>query len=315
MPHVSHPVFPPVPLICSPEMAAAVADGRAVVALESTLLAHGLPAPRNRAAADELEAAVRAHGAVPATVAVLDGVPRVGLSAPELDRVCAGGLAKLSRRDLGPAVGLGRDGATTVAATAALARAAGVEVFATGGLGGVHRGARDSWDVSADLAALAATAVLVVCSGVKSILDVAATLELLETLSVPVLGYRTDAFPGFYRRDSGHPVGWRVDTAAQAAAVWRAHRALGAAGRSGAVLAQPVPVADELDADLHDRLLAEGLALLAERGVTGKEVTPVLLEHFHTESGGASLRANLALVAANARLAAEIAVALSTDAG
>jgi pseudouridylate synthase len=314
MPHVSDDVSPPVP-VRSREIADALAAGRAVVALESTLLAHGLPAPRNRDAADELESVVRAAGAVPATVAVLDGVPRVGLSAGELDRVCAGGLAKLSTRDLGPAVGLGRDGATTVAATAALAAAAGVSVFATGGLGGVHRGARESWDVSADLAALARTPVLVVCSGVKSILDVAATLEVLESLSVPVLGYRTDAFPGFYRRDSGHPVGWRVDTAAQAAAVWRAHRALGAAGRSGAVLAQPVPVADELDADLHDRLLAEGLALLAERGVTGKEVTPVLLEHFHTESGGASLRANLALVAANARLAAEIAVALSTDAG
>jgi pseudouridine-5'-phosphate glycosidase len=308
MPHVSHPVFPPVPLIRSPEVAAAVADGRAVVALESTLLAHGLPAPRNRAAADELEAAVRAHGAVPATIAVLDGVPRVGLSAPELDRVCAGGLAKLSRRDLGPAVGLGRDGATTVAATAALARAAGVEVFATGGLGGVHRGARDSWDVSADLAALAATAVLVVCSGVKSILDVAATLEVLETLSVPVLGYRTDAFPGFYRRDSGHPVGWRVDSPAPAAAVWRAHRALGAG--SGAVLAQPVPAADELAADLHEQLLADGLALVVQRGVTGKEVTPVLLEHFHRHSDGASLRANLALVAANAGLAARVAVAV-----
>ena len=286
-----------------------------MVALESTILAHGLPAPSNRAAADAIEAAVRAHGAVPATVAVLDGSARVGLSAAELDRVCGGGLAKFSARDLGVAVALGRDGATTVAATAALAHAVGVPLFATGGLGGVHRDARETWDVSADLDALARTPVLVVCSVVKSILDVPATLEVLETASVPVLGYRTDAFPGFYRRDSGHPVGWRVDTAAQAAAVWRAHRALCAAGRSGAVLAQPVPVADELDADLHDRLLAEGLALLAERGVTGNEVTPVLLEHFHTESGGASLRANLALVAANARLAAEIAVELSTKEG
>ncbi|WP_252445970.1 pseudouridine-5'-phosphate glycosidase [Pseudonocardia humida] len=291
----------------SAEVAQALSGGVGVVALESTLLAHGLPAPGNRYAADDLEEAVRAQGAVPATVAVLDGVPRVGLSADELDRVCSGELRKLSVRDLGPAVGLRRDGATTVAATAALARLAGVEVFATGGLGGVHRGARDSWDVSADLGALARTPVLVVCSGVKSILDVAATLEVLETGSVPVLGYRTDAFPGFYRRDSGHPVPWRVDEPAQAAAAWRAHRELGAP--AGAVLAQPVPAADELDADLHDRLLVEGLALLAERGITGKDVTPALLAHFHAGSGGASLRANLALVRANAELAARVAVA------
>jgi pseudouridine-5'-phosphate glycosidase len=317
MPHVPDPVSPPVPLTRSAtpsatpsaEVAEALAAGRAVVALESTLLAHGLPAPQNRIAAAELEAVVRAGGAVPATVAVLDGVPRVGLSDAELDRVCAGGLTKLSTRDLGPAVGLGHDGATTVAATAALARAAGVWVFATGGLGGVHRGARDSWDVSADLAALAGTAVLVVCSGIKSILDVGATLEVLETLSVPVLGYRTDAFPGFYRRDSGHPVGWRVDSAVSAAAVWRAHVALG--GGSGAVLAQPVPAADELDQLLHDRLLREGLELVERRGVVGKDVTPVLLEHFHRASGGASLRTNLALVAANAGLAAQVAVELA----
>jgi len=301
MPHVTRPVP-------SPEVSAALRAGAPVVALESTLLAHGLPAPRNREVADRLEADVRAHGAVPATVAVLDGTPRVGLTAAELDRVCAGGLTKLSVRDLGVAVGLRRDGATTVAATAALAAAAGVAVFATGGLGGVHRGARKSWDVSADLAALSRTPVLTVCSGVKSILDVGATLELLETSSVPVLGYRTDAFPGFYRRDSGLPVPWRIDEPAQVAAVWRAHRELG--GGSGMVLAQPVPGADEMDAGLHDRLLAEGLALVAARRVTGKDVTPVLLEHFHAASGGASLTANVALVRANAELAAQVAVAL-----
>jgi pseudouridylate synthase len=309
MPHVVDDVSPSGVVRCSPEVADALAAGRPVVALESTLLAHGLPAPQNRAAAGELESAVRAHGAVPATVAVLDGVARVGLSAAELDRVCGGGLAKLSERDLGAAVGLRRDGATTVAATAALAQTVGVQLFATGGLGGVHRGARETWDVSADLAALARTAVLVVCSGVKSILDVHATLEVLETESVPVLGYRTDAFPGFYRRDSGHPVPWRVDSPADAAAVWRAHRALGLV--SGAVLAQPVPVDDELDADLHDRLLAEGLALLTQRGVRGKDVTPALLDHFHAGSGGASLRTNLALVRANAELAAQVAVELA----
>jgi pseudouridylate synthase len=309
MPHVSVPVSPPVPLQASAEVADALAAGRPVVALESTLLAHGLPAPQNRAAAEELEAAVRASGAVPATIAVLGGVARVGLSATELDHVCDGDLAKLSARDLGPAVALARDGATTVAATAALAHAAGIALFATGGLGGVHRGARESWDVSADLAALAGTPILVVCSGVKSILDVPATLEVLETESVPVVGYRTDAFPGFYRRDSGHPVHWRVDTPGDAAAVWRAHVALGAP--SGAVLVQPVPAEAELDAVLHDRLLDEGIALLAARGVTGKDVTPVLLEHFHTGSGGASLRANLALVRANAELAAQVATALA----
>jgi pseudouridylate synthase len=308
MPHVPDAVSQSL-VRTSPEVAAALAAGRAVVALESTILAHGLPAPRNRSAADELEDAVRSRGAVPATVAVLDGVPLVGLDAAQLDRVCSGELDKLSVRDLGVAVGLGRDGATTVAATAALAHAAGVALFATGGLGGVHRGARDTWDVSADLAALATTGVLVVCSGVKSILDVAATLEVLETESVPVLGYGTDAFPGFYRRDSGHAAPWRVDTPAEAAAVWRAHTALGS--RAGAVLAQPVPAADELDAALHDRLLAEGLALLGERGITGKDVTPALLEHFHAASDGASLRTNLALVRANAELAAQVAVALA----
>ncbi len=299
----------------SPVVADALRDGAPVVALESTLLAHGLPAPRNRVVADELEAAVRAHGAVPATIAVLDGAARVGLTDHQRDRVCAGGLAKLSVRDLGVAVGLRRDGATTVAATAALAAAAGIAVFATGGLGGVHRGARDSWDVSADLGALARTPVLVVCSGVKSILDVAATLEVLETASVPVLGYGTDAFPGFYRRDAGVPVPWRVDGPAEVAAAWRAHRALSAgtgSGGTGMVLAQPVPVADELDAALHDRLLAEGLARVAARGVTGKDVTPVLLEHFHASSGGASLATNVALVRANAELAARVAVALSS---
>lgn len=308
MPHVPAPGSSS-PVHVTTEVADALAGGRAVVALESTILAHGLPAPANRPAADAIEAAVRAGGAVPATVAVLDGVPHVGLSAAQLDRVCADAPAKLSARDLGVAVGLGRSGATTVAATAVLAHLAGVQVFATGGLGGVHRGARDSWDVSADLGALASTPVLVVCAGVKSILDVAATLEVLETASVPVLGYRTGVFPGFYRRSSGHDVPWRVDSPAEAAAVWRAHRGTGPV--SGAVLAQPVPAADELDAALHDRLLAEGLALVAERGVTGKDVTPALLEHFHAGSDGASLRTNLALVTANATLAARVAVAVA----
>jgi pseudouridylate synthase len=308
MPHMATSASPRSPAT-APEVADALHAGRGVVALESTLLAHGLPRPVNRAAATELEQVVRAAGAVPATVAVLDGVPRVGLSAAELDRVCSEEMVKLSERDLGLAAGLGRDGATTVAATAALAAAAGVTVFATGGLGGVHRGARESFDVSADLAALARLPVLVVCSGVKSILDVAATLEVLESASVPVVGYRTDAFPGFYRRDSGHPVPWRLDDPAQVTAAWRGHRAFG--GRSGMVLAQPVPESEEMDAALHDRLLDEGMGLLAEHGVRGKEVTPALLEHFHAGSDGASLAANLALVRSNAALAARLAVALA----
>lgn len=287
------------------EVRDALDGGRPVVALESTLLAHGLPPGRNREVAAELAATVRANGAVPATVAVLDGQLRVGLTAAELDRVCdpGHGLAKLSRHDLGPALALGRDGATTVASTAAAAHLAGIRVFATGGLGGVHRGARESWDESADLAVVAATPVLVVCSGVKSILDVPATVERLETLGVPLLGYRTDDVPGFYRRSAGVPVPWRVDSPAEAAAVLAGHP------WGGVLLANPVPPESEMDAALHDRLLAEGLDLLARRGVTGKAVTPELLAHFHAGSGGASLGANVALVLSNAALAAQVAVA------
>jgi pseudouridine-5'-phosphate glycosidase len=291
------------------ELRTALAEGRPVVALESTILAHGLPAPRNRELADRLEKAVRAGGAVPATIAVLSGTPHAGLTAAELDRVCGGDLVKLSRRDLGPAYALRRDGATTVAATAALAAAAGIGVFATGGLGGVHREAATAWDVSADLDVLATTPVLVVCSGVKSVLDIGATLEALETRSVPVLGYRTDRFPAFYLRESAYRVPWRVDSAAQAAAVFAAHRTV--PGSAGVLLANPVPPAAEMDRALHDRLLDGGLTLVAERGITGRDVTPALLGHFHTSSGGVSLDTNEQLVLANAALAAEIAVALA----
>jgi pseudouridine-5'-phosphate glycosidase len=260
--------------------------------------------------AERLVSTVRARGAVPATIAVLDGEPVVGLSPAELARVCDpdAGLVKLSRRDLGPAIALRRSGATTVAGTATLAASVGIGVFATGGLGGVHRGARDTWDVSADLGVLATTPILLVCSGVKSVLDISATLELLETNSVPVLGYRTDRFPAFYLRDSEYDVPWRVDDPATAAAVFTAHRATGG---HGVVLANPVPVEHELDRAWHDRLLAGGLSALAERGLRGKDVTPALLAHFHTASGGASLDTNEELVVANAALAADVAVALS----
>ncbi|WP_410620386.1 pseudouridine-5'-phosphate glycosidase [Amycolatopsis sp. cmx-8-4] len=298
------------PLNLHEEVASALRDGHPVVALESTILSHGLPPGRNLDVARRLERVVRAGGAVPATIAVLDGRVVVGLSPAELERVCApdAGLDKLSLRDLGPAVGLGRSGATTVASTSALAAAAGIGMFATGGLGGVHVGAAQSWDVSADLGVLAKVPTVVVCSGVKSVLDIPATLEVLETNSVPVLGYRTDDFPAFYLRSSGHAVGWRVDDAKQAAAVVAAHRAY---ADSGVLLANPIPEVSEMDRELHDRLLAEGLALVAERGVHGAEVTPVLLEHFHTASGGVSIDANEALVLNNAKLATAVAVALA----
>jgi pseudouridine-5'-phosphate glycosidase len=297
------------------EVSAALAAGSAVVALESTILAHGLPPGRNRKVATAVEDAVRAAGAVPATIAVLDGRLCVGLGPAELDRVCdpATELLKLSARDLGPAIALARDGATTIASTAMIAHAAGIGVFGTGGLGGVHLpppGEVSSWDVSADLDVLASTPVVVVCSGVKSVLDIAATIEVLETRSVPVVGYRTDYFPAFYRRESRFRVPWRVDTPASAAAVIAAHRDRGPV-RSGVLVANPVPAEHELDAALHDRLLAEGMALVAAAEVRGGDVTPVLLEHFHTASEGASLDANEALVLSNVALAAEIAVALA----
>ena len=294
------------------EVADALTEGGAVVALESTLLAHGLPPGRNLEVGERLERIVRDHGAIPATIAVLDGRPVIGLSRAELERVCdpAAGLVKLSRRDIAPARALHRSGATTVAATTALAYSAGIGVFATGGLGGVHRGASETWDVSADMGVLADTPILVVCSGVKSVLDIGATLELLETRSIPVLGYRTDQFPAFYLRESGFPVPWRVDTPAEAAAVFAAHRQ-SSPGGAGVVLANPVPAEFEMAADLHEQLLEGGLELLDSQNVSGKDVTPVLLEHFHTSSQGVSLTTNEELVASNTALAAEVAVALA----
>jgi pseudouridylate synthase len=296
-------------VLIAAEVADALRDRRAVVALESTIISHGLPHPDNLRIAREIEAAVRDGGAVPATIAVVDGQPIIGLDDTALRKVAgAPNVAKVSVRDLAVVAARGDTGATTVAATAHLAARSGIRVFATGGLGGVHRGARETWDESADLATIARTPVLVVCAGVKSILDVGATLERLETLSVTVLGYRTDRFPGFYLRDSGHPVPWRVDDAGEVAAVLRAQDSLGTADR-GLVLANPIAAADELDHDLHERTLAAGLAAADAAGVTGKELTPFLLDFFHRETSGASLAANVALVLANARLAAEVAVA------
>jgi pseudouridine-5'-phosphate glycosidase len=293
----------------APEVADAVASGQPVVALESTLIAHGLPPGRNLEVARELEATVRSGGAVPATVAMVAGEARVGLDDEALEVVAGVGVAKCGVRDLAVVAARGGHGATTVAATAWLAGRAGIGVFATGGLGGVHREARDTWDESADLDTLARVGVAVVCSGVKSILDVGATLERLETLGVTVLGYGTDRFPGFYLHDSGFPVPWRMDTPAEVAAVLVARRQLGTEGR-GVVVANPLPEDEQLDPALHERVVAEGMRAAAAAGLSGKDVTPFLLEFLRAETGGASLEANVRLVLRNARLAAEIGAAL-----
>ncbi len=293
----------------APEVAEAVAGGLPVVALESTLISHGLPRPRNLAVAHEVEAEVRAAGAVPATIAVVAGEARIGLDEAALEAIASeSDVVKCGVRDLAVVVARGGHGATTVAATAWLASRAGIAVFATGGLGGVHREARETWDESGDLETLARVGVAVVCSGVKSILDVGATLERLETLGVTVLGYGTDGFPGFYLHDSGFPVPWRVDSPAEVAAVLAARRELGTDGRA-VVVGNPLPLAEQLDPALHDRVLAAGLAAASDIGVSGKEVTPFLLDFFHRETAGASLEANVRLVLRNARLGAEIAAA------
>lgn len=295
----------------APAVADALAQGRGVVALESTLIAHGLPRPRNLEVARELEALIAGEGAVAATVAVLDGVPTVGLRPQELERVALGAdVVKLGVRDLPLAIAQGRTGATTVGSTVVLADRVGLRVFATGGLGGVHRGARETWDESADLGVLARTPVVVVCAGVKSILDVAATLERLETLGVRLAGYRTADFPGFYLHATGFPLDWCLETPEEVAAVVRAADELGV-DRSALLLANPLPITGQLDPALHDRVLAKALEAARQAGITGKAVTPFVLDRFHTATGGASLEANVAIVRRNATLAARVAVALA----
>ena len=292
----------------APEVAEALSNGGPVVALESTIIAHGLPRPDNARIARELEDAVRAAGAVPATIALLDGTVRIGLDDAALDAIATrDDIAKCSARDLPLAAARGVSGATTVAATAHLAARAGIRLFATGGLGGVHREAQETWDESADLVALSRTDICVVCAGVKSILDVAATLERLETLGVGVAGYGTDRFAGFYLADSGHPVPWRLDTPEEVAAALRARAELGIEG--ALVIANPLD--EQLDPALHERVLTDALAAAAREGVRGRDVTPFLLARFHRETGGESLRANVRLVLRNAELAARIAVAAS----
>ncbi|MFK4542264.1 pseudouridine-5'-phosphate glycosidase [Streptomyces tendae] len=296
-------------LVVSEEVREAMDARRPVVALESTIIAHGLPRPRNLLVARELEEAVRREGAIPATIAVLDGRPHVGLDKEQLERVAnEDGIRKLGHRDLPLAVASGASGATTVSATALLAALAGVRVFATGGLGGVHREWTVTQDESADLGLLARTRITVVCAGVKSILDVPATLQRLETLGVAVAGYGTDRFPGFYLSDSGHPVDWRLDGPEQVAAVMRAQDALDGP-RSALVVANPVPEEEQLDPVLHARVLAEALQACETEGVTGQAVTPFLLERLVRLTDGASLNANLAAVRGNVRLAARIAAA------
>ncbi len=291
-----------------PEVGEALADGRAVVALESTIISHGLPRPENLRVAAEVEQVVRDAGAVPATIAMLDGVVHVGLDEHLLDQVAnRDDIAKVSVRDIAMVAARGGCGATTVAATSHIAQRAGIRVFATGGLGGVHRQARESWDESADLTTMGQVPMTIVCAGVKSILDVAATLERMETLNIGVVGFGSHQFPGFYLSDSGHRIDWAVESAEQVADVMAARRELGIT--SALVVANPLAPHEQLDPDLHDRVLDEGLLLAASRNISGKDVTPFLLDHFHRATHGASLMVNELIIVRNAGLAAAIALA------
>ncbi len=290
------------------DVQSALTENQPVVGLESTVIAHGLPYPENLATARELESIVSDAGATPATIGVVAGVPTVGLDAEALERFAQNEhVLKLSRRDLATAIAKGRDGATTVAATMALAAIAGVEVFATGGIGGVHRGARESWDISADLTELSRTPVVVVCAGAKAILHLRATLEVLETLGVPVIGYGCDEFPAFYSSSSGLPVGSRADSAEEVAAIWQEHVRYGGGG--SLLLCVPPPEADELPAGDVEAAITRALAQAV--GIRGSAVTPFLLSALQSETGGRSLRTNIALLKNNVRVATEVALALA----
>ena len=297
----------------SADVQSALAAGRPVVALESTIISHGLPRPRNHEAALEFEQLLRDQGVTPATIAVLDGVPQVGLDAEGVRRIAEEELAKASVRDLPILAARRASGATTVAATAHLAAMAGIRVFATGGLGGVHRGASETFDESADLSTLAVTPITVVAAGVKSVLDIGATLERLETYSVPVIGLGTTVFPSFWLRESSHTLDWSVESPADIAAVMVAHDALG--HRQGIVVANPVPADQAWEREEHDRVLDEAFAAAARAGVTGKAVTPFLLGTIVELSGGRSLEVNLDLARNNVCVAGEIARAWAARAG
>ena len=297
-----------LPLDLSDEVKHALDRGAPVVALESTIITHGMPYPDNVSTARAVEAAVRAGGAMPATIAVLGGRIRVGLSDAEAEALGRGtGALKLSRADLAFAVATGRDGSTTVAATMICAHLAGIRVFATGGIGGVHRGMESTLDVSADLDELGRTPVTVVCAGAKALLDLPRTLEYLETRGVPVVGYRTDRFPAFWSRDSGLPAPLRLDSAAEIASLAAAQRRLGLGG--GVLVANPVAAADEIPGGEIAAHIDEAVADAVRRGIGGKAVTPFVLSRMLELTGGRSLRTNVALILGNARLAAEIAAA------
>ena len=292
----------------SEAVAKALGDKSPIVALESTIITHGLPRPKNLEVALEVEQIVIEAGATPATIAIIDGQINIGLEPDQLTRIANDeNILKASIRDLAIISTQKKSAATTVAATSHIANMAGISLFATGGLGGVHREAWQSWDESADLLALANTPVLIVCSGAKSILDVSATLERLETLSVPILGYKTNKFPGFYLTDSGFELEHRVDTAREIAQIWRARGDV-AIDKSALIVANPV--SNQMERALHDQLLFDGLSKAKIDGVVGKAVTPFLLDYFHTNSKGESLRVNIEIIKANAALAAQIAVAL-----
>ncbi len=300
-------------LVLSEEVALALRRRKPVVALETTLVTHGLPHPQGLEAALELEAVVRAAGATPATVGILDGGVRVGLARAELERLAtARDVAKVNPGNLAAVVASGAPGSTTVAATMFVAAEAGIRVFATGGIGGVHRDVAESGDVSADLVALGRFPVAVVCAGAKAILDLPRTVEMLETLGVPVLGFGTDEFPAFYRRASGQRVDRRCDAVDELALVARAHWALGF--RTGVLVVNPIPEADELPRAAYEQALESALAEAAERGLRGREVTPFLLDRLRELTGGDTVKANLALLRNNARVAAELALALAREA-
>jgi pseudouridine-5'-phosphate glycosidase len=292
----------------SAEVSAAIKAGKPIVALESTIISHGLPRPSNLEVALECERIVRDAGAVPATIALLDGKILVGLERSELEAIAnRDDISKASIRDLAIIIAQGKSAATTVAATAHIAAMAGIHIFATGGLGGVHRGANESFDESADLTALANVDMTMICAGVKSILDVPATLERLETLAISLVGYKTTAFPGFYLTDSGYTLEHRVDSPAEIAAIIKARKDVGTLSKA---LVVANPVVKEMDKARHDEILKSGLEKADKQGVVGKDVTPFLLEHFHMTSKGESLAINTEIIKANCLLGAQIAVAL-----
>ncbi len=298
----------------SEKVSAALAAGRPVVALESTIISHGLPRPGNYAAARRFEEILEQQGVTPATIAVIDGVPRVGLSAQDLERIAADeSVVKISSRDIGIAAARKVTGGTTVAATSVLAAHAGVRVFATGGLGGVHRGAAETFDESADLTVLSRTPITVVSAGVKSILDIPATLERLETLSVAVVGYRTSRFPAFWLSDSGYDLDWRVESAAEIADIMAARDAFG--DPSALLVANPLPSALQLDPGVLDGALAAALALATEEGIRGKAVSPFLLDRIQQVTGGTSVEVNLDIARGNVELAGQIASAWARTGG